>query len=162
MFMNYKDQSGFSLIDLVIGTTILAFTLTGIMMVIGDMSVKSVRNESIEKATVYGTTVINNIRAHRFDENYGGSGWPWTYPLGSDGGDLDDIDDYIGADWSGIPGYASAGYTATSMVHYIDPPDLLSVRNYVTNYKRIVVVVTHPDLANPVFLSTIMTPHGNY
>ncbi len=121
MFMNYKkNQSGFTLIDTIIGIVIVSFVLTGILFVVIDLNVKSVRNETTAKGTTYANSVMNYIRAHRFDENYNTSGRPWTYPLGSNGGDRDDIDDFIGANWNIIPGYTDAGYQATSNVFYVD------------------------------------------
>ena len=83
MFMNYKkNQSGFTLIDTIIGIVIVSFVLTGILFVIIDLNVKSLRNETIAKGTAYANSVMNYIRAHKFDENYADSGQPWTYPLG--------------------------------------------------------------------------------
>ena len=161
--MNYKNnQSGFSLIDIIIGIMIITFVLTGVLYVITDLNVKSIRNETITIGTNYANTVMNYIRAHRFDENYKTSGTPWTFPLGQDGGDYDDIDDFIGADWSIIPDYTNIGYQATSDVFYIDQlVDLLTNCGYITNYKRITVTVFHGDLPNPIVLTSIMTPHGD-
>ncbi len=163
MFMNYKNnQSGFTLIDTIIGIVIISFVLTGILSVIIDLNVKSVRNETVAKGTVYANSVMNYIRAHRFDENYNSLGRPWTYPLGQDLGDYDDIDDFIGADWSVIPGYTDVGYQATSSVFYVDHlVNLLDGCLYATDYKRIIVTVNHADLPNPLILTSIMTPHGN-
>ncbi len=161
--MNYKkNQSGFTLIDTIIGIVIISFVLTGILFVIIDLNVKSVRNETIAKGTAYANSVMNYIRAHRFDENYNTSGMPWTYPLGQDSGDYDDIDDYIGADWSIIPGYADVGYQATSNVFYVDHlVNLLDACVYATHYKRIIVTVSHENLPNTIVLTSIMTAHGN-
>ena len=161
--MNYKkNQSGFTLIDTIIGIVIISFVLTGVLFVIMNLNVKSIRNETLVKGTLYGNSVMNYIRAHRFDENYNTSGWPWTYPLGQDSGDYDDIDDFIGADWSIIPGYADVGYQATSNVFYVDPlVNLLDACGYATNYKRITVSVSHAELPNPLILTSTMTAHGN-
>ena len=157
-----KNQSGFTLIDTIIGIVIVSFVLTGILFVIIDLNVKSLRNETIAKGTAYSNSVMNYIRAHRFDENYNTSGMPWTYPLGQDGGDYDDIDDFIGADWSVIPGYADVGYQAASNVFYIDHlVNLLDACVYATHYKRIIVTVNHADLPNAIVLTSIMTAHGN-
>jgi len=157
-----KNQSGFTLIDTIIGIVIMSIVLTGVILMVLDLSVKSVRNESIVKGTAYANSVMNYIRVHRFDENYNTSGAPWTYPLGQDGGDSDDIDDFIGADWSIIPGYTDVGYQATSNVFYIDHlVNLLDSCAYATNYKRIIVTVNHDGLPNPIVLTSIMTAHGN-
>ena len=161
--MNYKkNQSGFTLIDTIIGTVIISFVLTGVLFVIINLNVKSVRNETMAKGTVYANSVMHYIRAHRFDENYNTSGEPWTYPLGQDSGDYDDIDDFIGADWSIIPGYTDVGYQASSNVVYVDIlVSLMDGCNYATNYKRIIVTVNHSKLPNPILLTSIMTPHGD-
>ncbi len=165
MSLNYKkNQSGFTLIDTIIGIVIISFVLTGILFVVIDLNVKSIRNEIVAKGTVYANSVMHYIRAHRFDENYTISSQigPWTYPLGQDSGDYDDIDDFIGADWSIIPGFADVGYQASSNVVYVDVlVSLMDGCNYATNYKRIIVTVGHDDLPNPILLTSIMTPHGN-
>ena len=161
--MNYKkNQSGFTLIDTIIGIVIISFVLTCVLYVIIDLNVKSIRNETIAKGTVYANSVMNYIRVHRFDENYNTLGKPWTYPLGQDGGDYDDIDDFIGADWAVIPGYADVGYQATSNVFYVDHiVNLIDACGNATDYKRITVSVFHEDLPNPLVITSIMTPHGN-
>ena len=165
MSLNYKkNQSGFTLIDTIIGIVIISFVLTGILFVVIDLNVKSIRNEIVAKGTVYANSVMHYIRAHRFDENYttGGQGDPWTYPLGQDSGDYDDIDDFNGADWSIIPGFTDVGYQASSNVVYVDIlVSLMDGCNYATNYKRIIVTVSHGDLPNPIVLTSIMTPHGD-
>ena len=163
--MNYKkNQSGFSLIDAIIGIMIFGFVLIGVLFVLLDLRVKSVENEVTAKGTTYANSIMNYIRGHRFDENYSTLGPPWTFPLGQDGGgggDYDDIDDFIGADWSIIPGYAELGYQATSDIFYVDERiDILANCGYMTYYKRITVTVSHAGLANPIVLTSIMTPHG--
>ena len=162
MFTKIKnDQSGFTLIDIVSGIMIMTFVLPVILITTSDMNLKSVNNDTYEKGTSFGNTIMNYIIGHRFDENYNTTGAPWTYPLGQDSGDFDDIDDYIYADWSIIPGYVNMGYQATSNIFYIDPSvDLMSNCNYPTNFKRIVVIVNHANLSNPLTLTTLMTPHG--
>jgi len=162
IFMNCKrNQSGFTLIDTIIGIVIMGFVLTGVIMMVLDLSVKSVTNETIAKGTAYANSVMNYIRVHRFDENYNTTGSPWTYPLGQDSGDFDDIDDFIGADWSIIPGYTDAGYQASSRVFYIDHlVNLLDSCTYATHFKRIIVTVDHDGLPNPIVLTSIMTAHG--
>ena len=162
MFTKIKNnQNGFTLIDTIVGTMIIGIVLPVILTVMRDMNIKSVTNETMDKGTAFANSVIHYIIAHRFDENYNTTGAPWTYPLGQDSGDFDDIDDFIGADWSIIPGYVNMGYQATSTVFYIDATtDLMTSYNYPTNFKRIVVTVNHAELSNPIILTTIITPHG--
>lgn len=162
MFTKIKNnQSGFTLIDTIVGIMIISIVLPVILIVMRDINIKSITNETMEKGTAFANSVIHNIIAHRFDENYNTTGAPWTYPLGQDSGDFDDIDDFIGADWSIIPGYVNMGYQAVSNVFYIDATvDLMTSCNYPTNFKRIVVTVNHANLSNPIILTTIITPHG--
>ena len=162
MFTQIKNnQCGFTLIDTVVGIMIISIVLPVILLVMGDLNFKSITNETTEKGTAYANSVMHYIIAHRFDENYNTTGAPWTYPLGQDSGDFDDIDDFIGADWSIIPGYTNMGYQAASNVFYIDATvDLMTSHNYPTNIKRIVVTVNHANLSNPIILTTLMTPHG--
>ena len=159
MSMNYKkNQSGFTLIDTIIGIVIISFIFTGILFVLVDLNYKSLRNETLSKGIVYGNSVMNYIRVHRFDENYDK---PWTYPLGQEGGDFDDIDDFTGADWSIIPGYVEEGYQATSEVFYINHlVSLMISYGATTDYKRIIVTVSHDNLVNPIVFSSIKAPYA--
>ncbi len=162
MFKKIKNnQTGFTLIDTIVGIMIIGFALPVILIVMRDLNLKSITNETVENGTAFANSVMHYIIAHRFDENYNTIGEPWTYPLGQDSGDFDDIDDFIGADWSAIPGYANMGYQAVSNVIYIDNTvDLMAICAYPTNFKRIIVIVSHANLSHPIILTTIMTPHG--
>lgn len=161
MFTKIKNnQNGFSNVDIILGILILIFVLPTLLYVVRDINEKSVEYELTDNGTIFANTIMHYISGFRFDENYGTSGEPWTYPLGQDGGDYDDIDDFIGADWSIIPGFSSSGYIATSNIFYVDPTvDLTTYQNYQTNFKRIVVTVDHSKQLNPITISTIITAH---
>ncbi len=163
MFTKIKNnQSGFTLIDTIIGIVIIGAVLPVILIAMRDMNINSITSETTEKGTAFANSVMHYIIAHRFDENYNTTGAPWTYPLGQEGGDSDDIDDFIGADWSINPGFVDMGYQAISNVFYIDSSvELMTISNYATNFKRIVVTVNHANLSNPIILTTIITPHGS-
>lgn len=163
MFHTIKNsQDGFSNIDIILGMMILIFTLPVLLNVVQDLNSKSLEYELTDKGTIYANTIMHYITGFRFDENYGTVGVPWTYPLGQDGGDSDDIDDFITSDWSFIPGFANSGYSASSNVFYIDPTiDLMTARTYPTDFKRIVVTVNSAEQMNPITLTTIMTAHGS-
>ena len=170
MFTKIKSsQSGFTFIDTIVGIMIISLILPVSLAMLNNLNRNSMANETLEKGTAYANSIMHYVIAHRFDENYETIGAPWTYPLGQDSGDLDDIDDFIGADWSIIPGYASMGYQGVSNVFYVDgetidvslgTPDLMSSVSIPTNYKRIVVSVDHAELSNPIVITTIITPHG--
>ena len=100
---------------------IIIFVFPVLMSVVQDFNVKSISTELNDKGTIFATTIMHYITGYRFDENYGTTGHPWTYPLGQDSGDRDDIDDFINMDWSVIPGLTSSGYAAASNIFYIDP-----------------------------------------
>jgi hypothetical protein len=154
------DQKGFTNIDIVVGIMILIFVLPMLMNLVRDTNIKSIEYEVYDKGTIYANTIMHYITGFRFDENYGTTGTPWTYPLGQDGGDYDDIDDFINMDWSIIPGLASSGYTATSNVFYVDPYiDLNTPQSIQTHFKRIVVSVNHDMQSNPITITTLITAH---
>jgi type II secretory pathway pseudopilin PulG len=163
MFIKLKNnQDGFTLLDTVLGISILILILPTLLNIINDLNIKSMGNESINKGTAYANSIMNYVVGYRFDENYNTIGSPWTYPLGQNSGDYDDADDFISMDWSIIPGYAESGYVASTNVFYVDPSiDLLSSCAYPTNFKRIVTSVNHPSLNTPIYLTTIITPHGS-
>jgi hypothetical protein len=104
---------------------------------------------------------MQSIRAHRFDE---ASEFPWTLPvsLGSEGGDSDDVDDYIGANWSAIiSGFSD--FSVSTNVYYVDvTTNWLDNAGVITNYKKIDVIVNHPNMSSPVGLSSLVTPIGFY
>ena len=56
-----KKQSGFTLIDTIIGIVIISFVLIGVIRMVSDLSVKSVRNETVAKGTAYANSVMNYI-----------------------------------------------------------------------------------------------------
>jgi len=154
------NQSGFSNIDIILGILIIIFVFPVLMNVVQDFNVRSLSTELNDKGTIFGNTIMHYVSGFRFDENYGTTGHPWTYPLGQDYGDYDDIDDFINMDWSIIPGLASSGYTASSNIYYVDPSiSTTAAQAYQTNFKRIVVSVDHAELNNTIVLSTIMTAH---
>ena len=155
-----KKQDGFSNVDIILGIMIIVFVFPLLMNVVQDFNSKSISSELADKGTIFANTIMHYISGYRFDERYGTTGHPWTYPLGQDSGDYDDIDDFINMDWSIIPGFANSGFTATSNIYYIDPAiSLTTALGYQTNFKRIVVTVNHAQLDNSITLSTIMTAH---
>ncbi|NQV14452.1 hypothetical protein HQ531_03255 [bacterium] len=157
--MKHRDrQTGFSLIDMIIGLSILAVAIVGIQIAQSNYIQMSSRVETGLRALSLGNSVMNIIRMHAYDES---SSSPWSSTLGPDGGetssaDYNDIDDYAATSWDfSSDGYA--GFTVNSRVFYVDLPsnwlDSLATR---TNYKRIVVTVNHSILNTPVIFTSIM------
>jgi Tfp pilus assembly protein PilV len=159
--MFLKDSRGFAFIDFIIGIVIIGIA---VLPIIGIISAVSTDNNQVllhSRGNTYANSIMNHIRANSFDEN---SAWPWSASLGSDGGDSDDIDDYIAADWSSIiPGFSD--FSAAASVNYIDPSislNWITPVAYITNYKLIVVTVSHTNMNVPITYSSIMTPIGWY
>ena len=112
----------------------------------------------LARGTTFSNSVMQQIRSARFDEL---DNPPWS-ALGSDSGDRDDIDDYIGSvDWSAITGFSD--FNVAVSVYYIDPSSSWTapVGGW-TNYKIIVVTVSHQNLNTYLTLSSIMTPFGYF
>jgi len=153
----HNSQSGFSLIDLIIGMSIISVALVGIMSVQSNYVNMSNKVEVGLRAVALGNSVMSTIRMHRFDEN---SNAPWSSTLGTDTGeissdDYDDIDDYASAAWDFS--YWYPGYTVSSRVFSINLAtswvDSVGAPN---NFKRIIVAVNHEVLDNPIVFSSLM------
>ncbi len=157
-----NNNDGFSNLDTILGILIISFVLPSLIGIIQDVNTRSVNHEIIDKGTVFANTVMHYITGSKFDDNYGSSGPPWTYPLGQEDGNFDDIDDFINMDWSIIPGFSDSGFSAVTNVFYVDVAvDLMSMSNNPTNHKRIAVIIDHNNLNSPITLTTLITPHGS-
>jgi len=154
-----SGNAGFTFIELALGILIIGVAYVGIMYAQREVQQKNIEVEAIYRATSYANTIMARVRSHRFDEK---TSPPWSTALGPDetqANKYDDIDDYIGYTWEGddenLP-----GYTAKVRVFYVNPTNswVDSVAQ-VTDYKRIIVTVSHDALAKPLQLSSLMTPH---
>ena len=158
--MKHPDnrQSGFSIIDMIMGLGILAIAIVGIQIAQNNYINMSNRVEIGLRGVSLGNSVMNQIRMHRYDEN---ATFPWGDTLGTDVGestlsDYDDIDDYAGATWD-FSGEGFPGYTVTSRGFNINvPPHWLDSVGVGPNFKRIIVRVNHPELESPLLFSSIM------
>ncbi len=144
--------------DMIMGLSIIAVAIVGIQIAQNNYVNMSSRVEVGLRAISLANSVMNVIRMHDFDEN---SAAPWSLTLGTDTGEssaalYDDIDDYSGATWD-FSGDGFPGFTITTTVHNIDiNSSWLSSVGSRTNFKRIIVQIDHPSLANPVVFSSIM------
>ncbi|NQV41712.1 MAG: hypothetical protein HQ506_05095 [Candidatus Marinimicrobia bacterium] len=152
------SQAGFSIIDMIMGLSILAIAIVGIQIAQNNYINMSNQVEISLRGISLGNSVMNLIRMHPFDEN---SLPPWSATLGQDSGesalvDNDDIDDYAGASWDfsadGFP-----GYIVTSRVFCINK-DVSWLDSVATglSFKRIIVSVNHPQLESPLVFSSLM------
>ena len=151
-----RSQSEFSLIDMIMGLSIIAVAIVGIQLAQRNYVEMSTQVETNLRAVTLGNSVMNTIRMHRFDEN---TSSPWVATLGADGessmSDYDDIDDYAGASWD-FSSDGFAGYTVSTRVFCINLDtswlDSVAVGQ---DYKRIIVSVNHPAMDVPAIMTSI-------
>jgi len=157
--MPHKNNHGFAYIDLIIGMAIIAIAVLPILLMITNMTNQHTQTLLLARGTTFSNSVMQHIRSARFDEL---DNPPWS-ALGSDSGDRDDIDDYIGSvDWSAITGFSD--FNVAVSVYYIDPStgDWITPAGGLTDYKIIIVTVSHQNLNTSLTLSSIMTPFGYF
>lgn len=164
---NARTQSGFTLLDIVIGIAFLSFAFLATLRITNDLQTKLNQRDLQIRATAIANSMMSIIRSVNFDENWPSGVHTAASNLGMDGSLLyDDVDDFIFNPLSAANFGASAnGFSVTVSVYYIDPttaPPNISIpltgANY-SNYKRIDVTVDHAELSSPVILSSIITPN---
>ena len=157
--MPHKNNHGFAYIDLIIGMVIIAIAVLPILLMITNMTNQHTQTLLLARGTTFSNSVMQQIRSARFDEL---DDPPWS-TLGSDSGtsDLNDIDDYNDNAIAAITGFLD--FNVAVSVYYIDP--IFSWTAPVggpTDYKIIVVTVSHQNLNISLTLSSIMTPFGYF
>ncbi|NQV38428.1 MAG: type II secretion system protein [Candidatus Marinimicrobia bacterium] len=155
MKINIKNnQSGFSLIELVLGIVVVSIALVGAMVSLSNIEAKSVHVEIVNRGTNYASNIMETIINHRFDENIA---IPWSADLGPEESaftEYDDIDDYHSLTWTSptLP-----GYSGTSFINYVIDTDWLNNNPNITSYKTVTVVVTHSVLDIPIVIKSLVT-----
>jgi len=151
-----KSQSGFSLLEIVMGVVIIGIAFVSAMYALTELQNRSTRIEIMLKATTMANNIMEIVRSNDFDEY---DSPPWSNPLGPEENSpnqYDDVDDYIGYIWS-FPGFT--GYQGLTRVYYVNPNiSWIDSANAVTNYKYIWVQVTHEGLDVPIILTSLITP----
>lgn len=164
---NRKAQSGFTLLDIVIGIAFLSFAFLATLRITNDLQTKLNQRDLQIRATAIANSMMSIIRSVNFDENWPSSVHTAASNLGMDGSLLyDDVDDFIFNPLSAANFGATAnGFSVVVSVYYIDPtttPPNTSVpltgTSY-SNYKRIDVTVNHAELSGPIELTAIITPN---
>jgi len=153
-----QSQSGFSIIDMIIGLSIIAVAILAIQVAQGNYVNSSTRIETGLRAVSLGNSVMNIIRMHRYDEN---TSAPWSTSYGTDAGestsaDYDDIDDYAAASWD-FSGDGFSGYTVTTRVFCVAlGSSWVDSVGPGTSFKRIIVSINHDAMDSPMIFSSIM------
>lgn len=143
-------DAGFSIPDIIMGMTIIAVAVVGIMGVQRNY-VEQVNRTIIQtRAISLGNAVMSTIRMHRYDEN---ASEPWSSSLGADSetmANYDDIDDYAYTSWD-FSSLGYVGFDVLTKVWYVDTGTswLDSVAGP-TDFKRITVIVDHDILSDPI------------
>ena len=156
--MNRPDtQSGFSIIDMIMGLSILAIAIVGIMSAQRNYVNMSSEIEVGIRGISLGNSVMQTIRMHRFDEEQTPT---WSTSYGTDTGessmsDYDDIDDFAAASWD-YSDDGFAGFTISTRVFCVNlASSWLDSVGPGTNYKRIIVSINHDVLETPVVFSSL-------
>lgn len=154
---NSNPQAGFSILDMIIGLSIISIAVVGILLAQGNFANSAAQTEVGLKAVSLGNYVMQTIRKHRFDEE---TNTPWSTSYGTDTGessssDYDDIDDYANASWDfSSDGYL--GYTISTRVFCVDLSNSwVDSVGPGSDFKRIIVQVNHDALDNAVVLSSL-------
>ena len=160
-----RSQSGFALMDLLIGITFLSFAFLATMRIMDDLQQKLDHRDLQIRATSLANSMMSIIRSVDFDEN---AATPWIIAsnLGMDASGLyDDVDDFMFNPMTPANfGLAGVGYTIVVNVIYVDPfltpPFSAAVPGAsFSNFKRVTVTVGNPLMNNPIILSAIVTPN---
>ncbi len=162
--MFLKDCKGFAYIDFIIGVVIMGIAVVPVIIIILSLRIDNNQVLLQSRAVTYANSIMHHIRAHRFDEAFDS---PWTIPasLGSESGDSDDVDDYKNANWPGIiSGFPD--FSVSTNIYYVDAASDWLIKaqwagvDSITNYKKIDIIISHPNLSTPVSLSSLVTPLG--
>ena len=151
---------GFTLIELVITIVILGIAMSPLLVMYGNIVVKSTESQVMRVSSFLGQDLMEEILSKRYDEKItyeGGPPWTERLDLGLDAGEhpgnkdeFNDVDDFI--DWA-PPGdiYFGEGfnnYTAQVQVFYVDPYVNLNEEADIeddgyTDFKKIIVTIKH-------------------
>ncbi len=157
---NYYSQSGFSIIELVIGVVIIGIAFVATMFAHSQIQADSTRVEFTLRSTVLANSVMKVVRSNNFDEN---ESPPWSSPLGPDepsSSEYDDVDDYIGYVWP-TQSFGYIGYNVTARVFYVNPSiNWTDSTGVITDYKRIIISVETDGLPQPLVLSSLITSYS--
>ena len=149
-----KSQTGFTLLELVIGIVVFTISLTIVLSLIVPQAEQTAEPFRQVKAAKLGQSLMNDILSRSYDENSDrsppfetcnakGNCSTTLGPEEASEDDYDDVDDYNGYTVNDVGGnYSSFGFTVTvdydSDLNDSTPTDGLT-------FKRIDIAVTAPD-----------------
>lgn len=148
-------MKGLTLIELILSIVVFAVMIVFLMGTFATIGRDTAVGIYLNKAHTLACSYMELVLTKSFDEN---ENPPWTAPsrLGPDPGErdvdrYDDVDDFNGYSSTDIPGYP--GFRVDIEVYYVyegaSQPDEFNWNtrvDYTTNYKRIDIKVSHPQL----------------
>lgn len=158
MIQRIKEESGFSLVEVIVSMVILTMIYTMMFRVLSGHKSIGATSEIQLKALFLGKELMHNVLSKEYDENQT-SPWTPTSLLGLEIDDVfyDDIDDFAGYANSSIGDFP--GFTEKVRVFYVQLGSSLDDSVYsTTDMKKIIVAVTHSGI-DPVVFETVMSSH---
>ncbi len=164
-FRGSAKEGGFTLLEVTVSMFIL--TTVGLFFLsifvsgakyIGRAKIQSVAvnaaREIIEQAEAmpFDEILVGNTRIDTVVVPYG-----FTAPvdLGSEGGDLDDLDDFNGLSESSVPGY-TVPLSRSVTVSYVSLDSLNSTLNQRSRYKKITVTLSSSEFPSNLVFSRVL------
>jgi len=144
------DQRGFTLVEVMVVLILMTLSFMVFLNALNTGKSVRVRSELRTIQSVILSSLENQIRARRFDENLSA---PWSSTLGKETSngessltDFDDIDDFNGYSISSVNEHPAFSCDVT--VNYVSPTSgFHSSQSGQTDYKSVMVKVSHPTLS---------------
>lgn len=144
------DQRGFTLVEVMVVLILMTLSFMVFLNALNTGKSVRVRSELRTIQSVILSSLENQIRARRFDENLSA---PWSSTLGKETSngessltDFDDIDDFNGYSISSVSEHPAFSCDVT--VNYVSPTSgFHSSQSGQTDYKSVMVKVSHPTLS---------------
>jgi MSHA pilin protein MshD len=146
-----RDQRGVTLIDLIVVIVIIGIALPPMIGLLIQETRQSTFGVTVTRANHLASTLFEEIRSKRGDENAGAPSATLGPEFGETRATYDDVDDYQGLDESppkdslGNDVADSAGFRQQVSVCYVANTDLDTCIGGPTLYKRITMTVTDPE-----------------
>ncbi len=147
-----RNQRGVTLIDLILVIIIVSLAVPPMMALLMEGTRLSTFGVTVTRANGMASTLFEEVRSKRWDENTDGTASATLGPDGESRAAFDDVDDFDGLDESppkdslGSDLAASAGFRQQVSVCYVDPNvDLDTCQGGTSNYKKITVTATDPE-----------------
>ncbi len=148
----HRNQRGMTLIDLILVIVIVSLAIPPMVALLIQETRQSTFGVTMTRANGLGSTLLEEIRSKRWDENGGAASTTLGPETGETRATYDDADDFLGLDDSppqdslGTDMAGSTGFRQQVSVCYVANTDLETcLGSGTSNYKRITVTVTDPE-----------------